>query len=80
MARARAYAAVMGGGDVRVLEISENIRSSARLEAMAPRAMASDAIQVSASPVQPGRVSTGVSIGMKFEVVSEDDEEEEGEG
>ena len=80
MARARAYAAVMGGGDVRVLEISENIRSSARLEAMAPRAMASDAIQVSASPVQPGRVSTGVSIGMKFEVVNEDDEEEEGEG
>jgi len=72
MKRALAYAAMIGGGDVRVLEISESLRGRSSANAMVPRAaMMSDAVAEAASPVQPGRVSTGVSITMKFEVVSE---------
>ncbi|MEM7700653.1 MAG: SIMPL domain-containing protein [Pseudomonadota bacterium] len=68
MARARAYAAMMGGDDVRVLEINESIRAQSRFDGMVQRTAAPEAISVSASPVQPGRVSTGVSLTMKFEV------------
>lgn len=76
MARARAYAAIMGGEDVRVLEINESIRAQSRFDAMAPRTAALEAVSAPASPVQPGRVSTGVSLTMKFEMVGADAEEE----
>ncbi|MEL7319705.1 MAG: SIMPL domain-containing protein [Pseudomonadota bacterium] len=76
MARARAYAAIMGGEDVRVLEINESIRAQSRFDGMVQRAAAPEAISASASPVQPGRVSTGVSLTMKFEVIDADAEEE----
>ena len=79
MARARAYAAVMGGDEVRVLEISESIHAQSRYDGMVQRAMAEDSITVTGSPVQPGRVSTGVSLVMKFEVVEAEDDEAEGE-
>lgn len=75
MARARAYAAMLGSQDVRVLEISEAIEGQSRFAEMAERA-ASDALTVKASPVQPGRVSTGVSLTMKFEVADPEGEEE----
>lgn len=73
MKRARAYAALVGGEDVRVLEINEAIEGQGRYEGAQQRAMAADTITVTASKVEPGLVSTGVSIGMKFEVVSTDD-------
>ncbi|MEM7690144.1 MAG: SIMPL domain-containing protein [Pseudomonadota bacterium] len=76
MKRARAYAALMGGDDVRVLEVNEALRGQSGFVAEA----ASDEM-VAAAPrrtgavVAPGQVSTGVSLVMKFEVVSEEDEE-----
>jgi uncharacterized protein YggE len=75
MARAKAYAVMLGSGEVEILEISESIQSQSRMEPMVMR----QSLEVSAaatSPVQPGRVSTGVSLVIKFEVV---DEEVEGE-
>ncbi len=76
MVRARAYAQTLGGEEVRVLEISESIRAQSRIEPMAMRALA-EAAPAPSSPVQPGRVSTGVSLVIKFEVVQERAEDEQ---
>lgn len=78
MARAKAYAAMLGSDEVRVLEISEAIQGQSRYAEVVSRA-ASDAIVAQASPVQPGRVSTGVSLTIKFEVVDAEEEAQEGE-
>ena len=78
MARARAYAAMLGSDDVRVLEVSEAIQGQSRYDGFATRA-AADAMVAEASPVQPGRVSTGVSLTMKFEVVGGETREVEEE-
>jgi len=69
-ARADAYAKLYGYGGVRILSISEALRGNTpRPEAMM-RSMASDAVAESA-PVQPGMVSTGVSISVKYEMINE---------
>lgn len=78
MARAKAYASMLGSDEVRVLEISEAIQGQSRYAEVVSRA-ASDAIVAQASPVQPGRVSTGVSLTIKFEVVDAEEEAQEGE-
>ena len=67
--RAQAYAQMVGYDDVRVLAISEAIRGSGAAPRMEMRAMAAD---VSAAPVQPGQVSTGVSITIKYEMIRAD--------
>lgn len=67
-ARAEAYAAMLGYSGVRVLEINEAIQGRAQMPQpeMRMRAAASDAAP--STPVQPGQVSTGVSITIKYEM------------
>lgn len=74
MARARAYAAVIGGDDVRVLEISESLQGRSQMPILAARSADAEGISLASTPVQPGQVSTGVSLVMKFEVVEQDGE------
>lgn len=66
--RAASYARMAGYGDIRLLEISESITGRGPVPPMMGRMMASDAVENSA-PVQPGMVSTGVSITVKYEMV-----------
>ena len=66
--RARAYAAMLGYDEVRVLEISEAIQGRGPAQQVAMRSAMEADVQA-APPVQPGMVSTGVSITIKFELV-----------
>lgn len=66
--RALAYANMAGFDDIKLLEINEALMGSGPVPMM--RSVAEDAIQVSAAPVQPGLVSSGVSITVKYEMVS----------
>ena len=70
--RAASYAAMLGYDEVRVLEISEAIRARGPMPEMVMRQAADEAISVSAAPVQPGQVSTGVSITIKYEMVDDE--------
>ncbi|MFU7528008.1 SIMPL domain-containing protein [Qipengyuania sp. ASV99] len=67
--RAQAYAALLGYDGVRVLAVSEVIEGRSQMPQMEMRMMASDG--AAATPVQPGQVSTGVNITIKYEMVSE---------
>lgn len=67
--RAEAYAALYGYSGVRVLSIGEAIQGRAPQPEMQMRSVASDSIVVSGAPVQPGMVSTGVNITVKYEMV-----------
>jgi len=60
--------------DVEVLQINETIEGRGPSPANAMRAMDAESVKVSATPVQPGMVETGVSISITYELV--DDEEE----
>lgn len=66
--RASAYATMFGYDSVKVLSVSESIRGRGPSVQMAMRSQA-DAISVSAAPVQPGQVSTGVNLSIKYEMV-----------
>ncbi len=67
--RAQSYAEMVGYDGVRVLSISEAIQGRGAVPQMEMRSVALD---VSASPpVQPGQVSTGVSISIKYEMVND---------
>ena len=68
-ARAQAYAAMYGYDGVRVLAVSEAIQGRGPVAQVEMRAMA--AADVQSTPVQPGQVSTGVSITIKYEMVQE---------
>lgn len=68
--RATAYANMAGFDDIRLLEINETLMGSGPVPMK--RSLAEDSIQVSAAPVQPGMVSSGVSITVKYEMVSAD--------
>lgn len=66
--RAEAYARMLGYDGVKVLAISESLQGSGPMPEMAMRAMvAADA--AASTPVQPGQVSTGVSISIKYEMI-----------
>ena len=54
----------------RLLEINEALMG--RGPVPMARSLAEDSIQVSAAPVQPGMISSGVSITVKYEMVSAD--------
>jgi len=69
--RAQAYAEMYGFDGVRVLAVSEAIQGRGPMPQMEMRAMAADAQSASIAPVQPGQVSTGVSITIKYEMVHE---------
>ena len=65
--QAEAYAALYGYSGVRVLALSEAIQGSSPQPEMKMRA-AADAIAVQSTPVQPGQVSTGVNVTIKYEM------------
>ena len=70
--RAEAYARMVGYDEVRVLSISESIQGRGPMvQSMRLREVAEDAVS---TPIQPGQVSTGVSITIKYEMVSDDGE------
>lgn len=74
-ARALAYANFAGYDAVKLLAVSESITARGPVAEPRYRAVASDSISVSAAPVQPGLVSSGVSISVKYEMVSADHSE-----
>ncbi len=69
--RALAYANMAGFDDIRLLEVSEALMGRGPVPAADSRVMMAEAVG-SAPPVQPGQVSTGVSISVKYEMVGED--------
>lgn len=67
-AQAKAYAAMLGYQNVRVLSISEAMQGMGPMPM--PFAKSRDAIEVTASaPVQPGMVQTGVNVAITYEMV-----------
>ena len=75
--RATAYAKMLGYDEVRVLEISEAVQSRAPMQRLtAVNLQAESAPPPPQAPVQPGQVATGVSITIKYEMVSDEAEEE----
>lgn len=69
-ARAQEYASMLGFEGVRVLEISEAVTGRGPVPQMAAREVAEESIALTASPVQPGQVTTGVQIQITYEMVS----------
>ncbi len=65
--RAKSYAAMLGYDDARVLAIAEAIEGSGPIPEMAMMKVSSDGAV--APPVQPGMVSTGISITITYELV-----------
>jgi len=64
-AQARAYAAMLGYADVRVLAVSENIAGSVPFYAAAKVV----ALEATATPIQPGMVGTDVNLTITYELV-----------
>ena len=69
-ARAEAYADMLGYDGVRVLEINEVIQNRAPYERVTTVSVESAAD--ASAPVQPGQVSTGVQITIKYEMFMDD--------
>lgn len=69
-AQAKAYADMLGYDDAKVLAIAENIEARGPMPQMAESRM--NAAKADAPPpVQPGLVSTGISITIKYELVKD---------
>lgn len=68
-AQAKAYAAMLGYQNVRVLSITEAMQGMGPMPM--PFAKSRDAIEVSAAPapVQPGMVQTGVNVAITYEMI-----------
>ena len=64
--QAREYANWAGYSDVRLLAISESLRSSG-VQPVMMRSKAMD-VEVSATPIEPGLVGTSVTVNVKFEM------------
>jgi len=69
-ARAKAYADMLGYDDAKVLAIAENIDGRGPMPEMAEIRLSS-AKADAPPPVQPGMVSTGISITIKYELVKD---------
>lgn len=69
-ARVKAYADLLGYNGAKVLAISETIEGRGTIPEGAMLRMAGDAV-AAAPPVQPGMVSTGISITIKYELVKD---------
>lgn len=65
--RAQSYAQMAGYQGIRLLEISEAMMGNGPVPMVEMRKMASDSV-AAAPPVQPGMISTGVSISVKYEM------------
>lgn len=79
--QAEAYAEMLGYEEVRVLEISESIMGTSPTTMESGHALRSP-MAAAVAPVQPGLVSTGLSLTIKYEVVDAEedgDSEEDGE-
>lgn len=63
--QARAYAAMLGYADIRVLAVAENIEGSLPIYAAAKTV----ALEATSTPIQPGQVSTGVNVTITYELV-----------
>ncbi|MBA4163535.1 MAG: hypothetical protein C0510_02715 [Erythrobacter sp.] len=70
-AQALAYAMMGGYDDVRLVYISEAIAVNGPVPMVAEKGLRVDSMQASV-PVQPGLVSSGVSITVKYEMLSAD--------
>lgn len=70
-AQVQSYAALLGYDGAKVLAISETIEGRGIMPEMGKMRMTADAV-ASAAPVQPGMVSTGVSITIKYELVNDE--------
>lgn len=68
-ARAEDYASQLGYDGARVLAISESMTGNSPMPERAMLRAASDSV-AAAPPVQPGMVSTGISITIKYELVN----------
>jgi hypothetical protein len=66
-AQARAYAAMLGYADVRVLAVSESIAGSMPMYAEAKTM----ALEATATPIQPGQVATGVNVTITYELLGQ---------
>jgi uncharacterized protein YggE len=66
-AQAKAYAAMLGYADVRVLAVSENVEGSVPFFAAAKVA----ALEATATPIQPGLVGTGVNVTITYELIGQ---------
>ena len=68
-AQARAYAAMLGYQNVRVLSISEAMQGMGPMPM--PISKSRDAIELTAqaAPVQPGMVQTGVNVAITYEMI-----------
>ena len=72
--RVEEYAALLGYDTYRVLEINESVQGRSPVYAESLRAVRSDV--AAAPPVEPGMVSTGVSITLKYELLNDEAAEE----
>ncbi|MEM6266125.1 MAG: SIMPL domain-containing protein [Pseudomonadota bacterium] len=72
-----AYAELLGFDEVRILEINEALQGVGVAQPMVMRSLAVDEAAPAAPPVQPGRVSTGVSITLKYELRKDEPNEAE---
>lgn len=68
-ARVRAYADMFGYDGAKVLYISESIEGRGPMPEMAMMKVSDGMVAAAAPPVQPGMVSTGISMSFKFELV-----------
>ncbi|MEM6475327.1 MAG: SIMPL domain-containing protein [Pseudomonadota bacterium] len=79
MERAEAYARMLGYDEVKVLEINETISRSSYDSERLFTVYLDEAVS-EAAPVQPGQISSGVTLTIKYEVMSDEEEgEEEGD-
>ncbi len=67
-AQAKAYAGLLGYDGVRVLSISESMTGNGPMPEMAKAGRSADMV-AAAPPVQPGMVSAGISVAIKYELV-----------
>ena len=70
-AKVKAYADLFGYSGAKVLAIAENIEGRGAMPEMAMLRMSADMVAAAPPPVQPGMVSTGVSITIKYELVKD---------
>lgn len=70
-AQALAYAMMGGYDDVRLVYISESIAVNGPVPMLAEKGLRADSMSASV-PVQPGLVSSGVTITVKYEMLSAD--------
>ena len=68
MAQARELAGLAGYTNVRLLEVSESYQSFRG--APPPVAMRANAVADESTPIEPGQVGTGVTLGLKYEMVN----------